>query len=137
MKDEIQELLSVLPLNAVVDFGDDRVYLNVHGTGAELGVHLTDGTSHQEMQAVLQNGFLSALEFDAGVAYMPDGTGLALTRWLPEVRSWSAAYTALEALLNQLDAWREWLAPPKPAPASRLDDRYEKKMRSLLLGGRQ
>lgn len=137
MKGEIQELLSGLPLNTVVDFGDDRIYLNVYGNGAELGVRLTENTSYEEMRAILQNGFASAMEFDAGVTYMPDGTGLALTRWLPEVRSWISAYTALEALLNQLDAWREWLAPPKPSPAFQLDDRYEKKMRSLVLGRRQ
>lgn len=137
MEDEIQELLSGLPLNTVVEFGDDRIYLNVYGNGAELGVRLTEGTTYEEMRTALQNGFASAMEFDAGVAYMPDGSGLALMRWLPEVRSWISAYTALEVLLNQLETWREWLAPPKLSPASRLDDRYEKKMRSLVLGRRQ
>lgn len=137
MEKEIQELLSALPLNTVVDLGGDHVYLNVHATGAELGVRLTEDAASEQTLAALQNGFASATEFDAGLAYMPHGGGLALTRWLPGVHSWISAQTALEDLLNQLAVWREWLSPPKSEPAPRMINREEEKMRALVLGRRK
>ena len=133
MDGDIQEWLSTLPLNTVVDLDGNKVYLNVYANGAELGAHLADGASHEQTQAALRHGFASAIEFGAGLAYAADGTGLALTRWLPGVHSWTVARAALEDLLSQLVAWRAWLAPPRPAAARPFPNRHEMQMRSFLL----
>lgn len=134
MDSEIQEWLMELPLNTEVDLGGERVYLKVLGNGAELGARLVDGMSGEQMQAALQNAFASAIEFNAGLAYTADGSGLALTCWLPDVYSWSAARAALESLLNQLAVWRRRLASsPNTVSSPPLLSREEMQMRSRLL----
>lgn len=133
MDDDIQAWLAALPLNTRVEVGGEQVYLNVYGSGAELGAVLATSASQEQVMAALRNGFPSAMEFHAGLAYTPEGNGLALTRWLPGVRSWASARGPLEDLLTQLAAWRGWVEAPKPASPAPFLSRHEKQMRSLLL----
>jgi hypothetical protein len=80
--------------------------LRVATEGAELELELGAFNDMMHLHSVMQCGFASALEFDAGLGIMADGRTLVLSQWLPGVSNWAQAYAALEKLLNQLTDWR-------------------------------
>lgn len=96
--------LAGLPLDCTVEIGDERVYLNRYADGLELGIYLFEFSTPGQLANLLQNGFPSALQFEAGLAL--GANGAALTQWLPNARSWLDAAAPLEKILAQAVAWR-------------------------------
>lgn len=69
------------------------------------------------MLDLLEAGFLSALEFDAGLALNPDGTRLILNQWIPGAQSWLDIVNELDMILQQAAALRLFTRDDS-APAS-------------------
>lgn len=126
--------LAGLPLDCTVEIDDERVYLNRYADGTELGIYLFELSAPSQLAELLQNGFPSALQFEAGVALNADGGALTLTQWLPNTQSWLDVSAPLEKILAQAAAWRSSCprqTPPIRHDTRRLDDQRMRKM----LGG--
>lgn len=134
--DEQARWLAAQPVGVPVAIGNESVYLRLRPGGAELGAYLWQGASVAQLHEALKQGFASAREYDAALALGPDGGALVLNQWLPRVGGWPEAAAALELLLRQLALWRGELAPrERVAPGA--GGRDERRMRTLLAGGRQ
>lgn len=119
---DLDAWLANLPLDRFVEIGSEKVSLNRYAGGAELAVHLSTSTTPGQFALMLQNGFPSALRFDAGLALRADEGMLMLTQWLPAAKSWMDAAEALEKILHQTDAWRT--AEPRSDSGARVDTRW-------------
>jgi hypothetical protein len=136
---EIEEWLSLQPFDTRVEVGGEYVYMQRYPSGSVLGAYLFDSHTPERLQAALNVGFSSALQFDAGLGFSDDGNSLVLSTWLPNVDSWLGAAVALENLLNQLAFLREVLpqwtvASEVPARSVRgsVASRDELRMRALF-----
>lgn len=131
---ELERTLKTFPLDEPVSIDGESVYLRVDLDGAELGVHFLESVTDQQLQDVLQLGFQSAMEFDAGWALSSDGNTLLLTQWLPGARDWTQVSEALEQLLNQVEVLRtlEVITSTKTEHNSSRD---EQRVRSKLMKG--
>lgn len=133
---DIQVWLEAQPLNAEILLDDERIYLKRYPSGAELGAYLIESYTPVQLRTALLQGFSNALSGGAGLARSADGDSLLLTHWLPGVNSWPQAADALEALLNQLVAWRAALASPAVKPITAAVGRNEHRLRMLLAEGK-
>lgn len=131
--------LDKFPLDAHVEIGGKSVCLKRGVGGAELEVILFSNYTQDELQRALNQGFPSAMLFDAGLGQTDDGQDLVLSQWVPGVRMWSDAGQVLEKLLNQLDGWLEILNPATTARELRpirKEDRHAQRLRSLISDGK-
>lgn len=129
----IDEILAKLPINETVLFDDVAVCLQIFPEGAALSTELSHKYSSSTMSSFLESGFAMTLLFDAGLG-IDDGDGkLLLTQWLPSVKSWFEAESALEKILNQRDRYfPELLINKTSTPHNSLPLRGEQRIRSLL-----
>lgn len=127
------------PAGEPVEIDGEKVYLKIGSQGAELGVYLFNSYKPYQLNEALRFGFPSAMSYDAGLAQAPNGSGLALTQWLPNVSRWGQAIDALENLMNQVADWRMKLEPEAVVvPRMKAgEDRNERLLRSLLMGARK
>jgi hypothetical protein len=124
-------------LDADIEIDGKHVYLKRHSSGSELGVYLLEDYTGEQLRAALQQGFASAMQFDAGLSTSEDGNALLLTQWLPGVSSWAEVAIPLEKLLNQLETWRTVLAMPEDKRAFlNAPDRNAERFRMLLSKGK-
>jgi hypothetical protein len=128
-KQWLEELLLEIP----VSIGGESVYLKTYPEGAELGAYLIRAYTDEQLEAVLKQGFQSAIEFEAGFSLSPDEDDLLLTQWLPGVRDWLEAAAPLENLLDQITMLRAALAPPGPKRTA-IMDRDEQRIRRMIEG---
>ncbi|OGB25909.1 MAG: hypothetical protein A3I66_12070 [Burkholderiales bacterium RIFCSPLOWO2_02_FULL_57_36] len=126
---ELAQWLQTQPLDEPVIIDGESVYLRIHPDGAELGAYLTHSYTPDQLQRALQQGFSSAIDFDAGLGQTSDGNSLVLTQWLHHVRDWSQAAMPLENLLNQLTPWRAALAAPEAVRTASVQTRAEHLLR--------
>lgn len=124
--DNFRNRMRQLQVDSVTDFDGERIYLNRFTGGSELGIYVMDFVSGLQLRGLLENAFISALEFEGGLALSPDGNSLVLSQWLPNVSSWAAAESSLEKMLLQAEVLRnceESHSPAKPASvASAMDE---------------
>lgn len=129
----LQDVLNNLPLNQITEFDGARICLRLFPDGAVLQAEVGNVSTPYGLQTLLEQGFSSALLFDAGIAIDASSKALVLTQWLPNVQTWHAAEIALEQLLNQLDLCQSLLGntlPALPKATSRTKD--ELRFRALL-----
>jgi hypothetical protein len=134
MKDlNLSEILGELPLNKTVLFDDAFVCLQITSEGALLSAELLKKFSNSSILNFLESAFHMALYYEAGLAIDDrDGT-LLITQWLPSVKSWLEAETALEKILNQLDHCRSALLINKDSTSTNSPPaKGEQRIRSLL-----
>ena len=103
--------LDTLPLEQPIEIDGKWVCLRLRPGGAELEGLLFANYTQQQLEYALNQGFSSAIVFDAGLGESVDGRNLVLNQWLPEANGWRDAAKALENLLNQLDAWFSVMTP--------------------------
>ncbi len=135
--DDLMPWLAAQALGVAVRIDGESVYLRAGVGGAELGAYLWSDYTSVQLEDAMRQGFAGALEFEAGLGCAPDGPGLVLSQWLPQVDDWRGAAPALEQLLNQLAQWRAALAPARPGrrPTHGAVERHAQRMRNLLAGG--
>ncbi|HYD61650.1 MAG TPA: hypothetical protein VEC35_14890 [Noviherbaspirillum sp.] len=133
---DLERWLDSLPLDEAVEIDGETVFLKIHAAGAELGVCLLRTCTQTQIQDALRMGFASAITHDAGLGLSADGKDLLLTQWLPQAKRWTQAAKALENLLNQTATWRAALAP-RAAESVGVADRHERRLRTLLAGGKR
>lgn len=136
-REEWEEWLQAQPLGELVEVDGESVYLQPYGGGTELGAVLIHSCTPGQIRDALQQGFASAMHYGAGLALSADGEKLLLTQWLPYVSGWAQAADSLEALLNQLEAWRAELVPPRPEQLPEMSVRTEARLRGMLSGARR
>ena len=127
--------LQAQPPGQPVELDGEVVCLAVRADGAELSVCLIDNPSPAQLENAMRYGFRSATMFDAGLGLSADGKVLVLSRWLPKVSNWAQAAKPLQALLEQVGAWRADFAP-QPVVADKMANRNEQRLRSLFKGAR-
>lgn len=134
---DLERWLDSLPLDETVEIDGESVYLKIHAAGAELGACLFRSCTQTQLQEALRMGFASAITHEAGLGLSADGKALLLTQWLPQVQRWPQAAKALENLLNQAATWRAALASRTANEAVGAADRHERRLRTLLAGGKR
>jgi hypothetical protein len=138
--DELLQWLRQQPATQALHCDGVTLNLRVAAAGAELGVVLGAFSDMTQLQRIMQCGFSSALDFDAGLGVMADGRTLVLNQWLPGVASWEQAYAPLEKLLNQLGQWQRAFdgadtTQPIPKPITHGDAaQAERRLRRMLTG---
>ena len=129
----LEEILSELPLNKTVLFDDVSICLQIISDGALLSAELSERYTTSIISNCLASAFEMALLFDAGLAIDDHDGTLLITQWLPYVKSWFEAESALEKILNQLDYCRSVLVLSKDSTStSSQPSREEHRIRSLL-----
>lgn len=127
--------LDTLPLEQPVEIDGKWVCLRLRPGGAELEGLLFSNYTQQQLEYALNQGFSSAIVFDAGLGESSDGRDLVLSQWLPGAYRWRDAAQALENLLDQLDGWFSVLAPAL-RPAIRREGKSEgasaQRLRALI-----
>lgn len=127
----------MLPLNEPVEIDGKFVCLKAGPGGAELEAVLLRAYTPEDLQRALNQGFSSAIVFDAGLGQTSDGKDLVLSQWLAGARNWRDAAQALEKLLNQLDGWQAVLNPASVVDESqsrRQEERHAQRLRRLIAG---
>ncbi|BEV15656.1 hypothetical protein HBDW_24440 [Herbaspirillum sp. DW155] len=122
--------LQTLPLDEPVVIDGETVFLRVRQEGAELGVYLGGRPSDSALAETMRVSFQSAREFEAGLAWEPEG-GLVLSRWVAGASGWHDLAEPLEQLLNQLALWRAALSRA-PAGHDKRTRRDEERFYKLL-----
>jgi len=131
--------LDKFPLDSPVEIGGKSVCFKPGPGGAGLEVILFSSYTQDELQRALNQGFSSAMMFDAGLGRTDDGQDLVLSQWVPGARTWNDAGQVLEKLLNQLDGWLAILNPAtttKELRPIRKEDRHAQRLRSLISDGK-
>lgn len=126
---QLVDWLQAQPLDTPVAIDGESVYLKTYPDGAELGAHLMSAYTHTQLQRAMQQGFSSAINYDAGLGKSADGNSLVLTQWLRNVEHWSQVAKPLENLLNQLAPWRAAIAAAQPLRAPTVLTRVEHRLR--------
>lgn len=129
----IDEILAELALNKTVMFDDVAVCLQIFPQGAVLSAELSNKFSPSTVSSFLESAFAIALSFDAGLGIDDRNRTLLLTQWLPSVKSWLEAESALEKILNQRDRYLpELLTKNSVIPNKSVLSRGEQRIRNLL-----
>ncbi len=129
----LNDILSELPLNKTILFDDTSVCLQMFSEGALLSAELSKKYSTYIISSFLESAFEMTLLFDAGLSIDERNNALLITQWLPSVKSWIEAETALEKILNQLDNCHSVILLSKDSTqASSLPSKGEQRIRSLL-----